>query len=204
MSNSIRELTEKIYNEGVVKANHEAQQIIAQARAEAEKINASANKEYNHLIKQAEHDAEEIRKKAFSEINLAGQKMISNLKQQVTNLLTSMQVDLLADEVFNNEEFVRQMLLIVVESWAGQNGDQGLSLLIPEKEEAKFISFFQQRMAAKLNQGVELKVDPSMRNGFKIGPKDGHYVISFTAQDFENYFESYLKERTWKLICGNS
>lgn len=203
MSNSIRELTEKIYNEGVVKANQEAQQIIAQARAEAEKINASANKEYNHLIKQAEHDAEEIRKKAFSEINLAGQKMISNLKQQVTNLLTSMQVDLLADEVFNNEKFVRQMLLIVVESWAGQNGDQGLSLLIPEKEEAKFISFFQQRMAAKLNQGVELKVDPSMRNGFKIGPKDGHYLISFTAQDFENYFKSYLKERTWKLICGN-
>lgn len=204
MSNSIRELTEKIYNEGVVKANQEAQQIIAQARAEAEKINASANKEYNHLIKQAEHDAEEIRKKAFSEINLAGQKMISNLKQQVTNLLTSMQVDLLADKVFNNEEFVRQMLLIVVEGWAGQNGDQGLSLLIPEEEEAKFISFFQQRMAAKLNRGVELKVDPSMRNGFKIGPKDGHYVISFTAQDFENYFKSYLKERTWKLICGNS
>jgi V/A-type H+-transporting ATPase subunit E len=205
MTNSIRELTEKIYNEGVVKANKEAEQILSEARKEAENTITSAKNEKKRILDQADREAEEIKKKAHSEISLAGQKLISNLKQEVAQLLTSMQVDSLAAEAFNDNEFVKKMMLVVIESWAGNCQDNsGIGVLIPEGKENEISAYFQQKLAGKLNQGIEFKVDPSVRNGFKIGPKDGHFLISFTEQDFENYFKSYLKEKTWKLICGSS
>lgn len=205
MTNSIRELTEKIYNEGVVKATREAELILAEARKEAGNIVNSAKQEKTQILDQAAKEAAELKKKTDSEIGLAAQKLISNLKQQVANMLTSMQVDSLAKEAFNDEEFVRKMMLLVIQNWTEMDSEESdLSVLIPEADEKKMVNFFEKKLLGKLNKGIEFKTDPALRNGFKIGPKDGHYIISFTEQDFENYFKSYLKEKTWKLISGSS
>lgn len=205
MTNSIRELTEKIYNEGVVKANREAEQILAEARKEAGNIVSSAKQEKIQILEQAAKEAAELKKKTDSEVALTAQKLISNLKQHVANMLTSIQVDSVAKEAFNDGKFVREMMLLVIRSWTEKNPEESdLSVLIPETDEKKIAGYFEHKLIDKLNKGIEFKADPAIRNGFKIGPKDGHYVISFTEQDFENYFKSYLKEKTWKLISGSS
>lgn len=205
MTNSIHELTEKIYNDGVVKATKEAETILAEARKEAGNIINAANQEKMQILEQASREAAEIKKKTNSELALAAQKLISNLKQQVARMLTSMQVDSVATEAFNDPEFVREMMLLVVQNWAEKDhSSTDLCLLLPEDDAKKIATYFESKLVGKLNTGIEFKADPSIRTGFKIGPKDGHYVISFTEQDFENYFKSYLKDRTWKLICGTS
>lgn len=205
MTNSIQELTEKIYNEGVVKAKTEAEKILSEARKEAEKMTEAAQKEREHLLEVAEAEAKDIKKKAHSELTLAGQKLISNMEQQVAQLLTNLQVESLSDKAFQNEEFIEKMLLLVVEKWAKKNGeDSDLTILISGKDEEMISRFFRKKMIDKLSKGIEIKVDPSIRSGFKIGPADGHFIISFTGRDFENYFKTYLKERTWNLIFGNT
>lgn len=203
MTNSIRELTEKIYNEGVVKATREAELIIAESRKEAGNIISAAKQEKLQILEQAAKEAAELKKKTDSEIALAAQKLISNLKQQVAGMLTSIQVNSVTKDAFNDEEFVKKMMLLVIQNWAEKDpSESGLILLIPEDQEKKIAGYFESKLIGKLNKGIEIKGDPAMRNGFKIGPKDGHYVISFTEQDFENYFKSILKEKTWKLISG--
>jgi V/A-type H+-transporting ATPase subunit E len=204
MSNSIRELTEKIYNEGVLKAAREAEIIVAEAKKDAENIIHSANQEKTMIIDKATREAEELKKKAESEISLAAKKMVSNLKQKINSKLIALQTESITNQSFNDEMFVKEMLLAVVQNWTARNADESdLSILVPQNEEKKIAAWFEDKLIRQLNKGIEIKVDSGLKSGFKIGPLDGNYIISFTEQDFENYFKIYLKEKTWKLIFGS-
>ena len=203
MADSIRELTEKIYNEGVVKAQAEAEIMLSNAKKEAEEIVEKANQAKSEILLQANREADNIRRKTQSEITLAAQKLMSNLKQNISETLISKQLNSLTEKAFGDEKFVQEMILTVVRNWTKHDHENSeLRLLVAPDEKHKIDEFFKTRLVAELNRGVEISPDPNIRNGFKIGPKNGNYVISFTEKDFENYFRSYLKEKTRELIFG--
>ncbi len=201
MQKKIFELTEKIYNEGVEKAKKEAEQIIANAKKEADSIiNVAKNKEKDS-IEQAEKQAVEIKKNADSEIRLAARQFISNLKQQITGLITTAQVEVPVEDAFKDEKFVKNIILTVIKNWNPQKPEElNISLLLPQKEEKELTDFFNNKVKELLDSGLEINFELNIKSGFKIGPKDGSYYISFTDKDFENYFKSYLKDRTRKMI----
>ena len=203
MANSIRELTEKIYNEGVAKANNEADLILANARKKAEEIVQGANQDKKEILHRATREAEEVSRKTHSEIRLAAQKLMSNLKQNIAETLISKQLNSLVEQAFDDEKFVQEMMMTVVQNWIKQEHEnKALNLFVTPEDEVRIAGFFNSKLASELSQGVEIRPDPNIRNGFKIGPKNGNYVISFTEKDFENYFRNYLKEKTWELIFG--
>ena len=109
MTNKVLELTEKIYNEGVVKAKVQADQIIADAKKEASKIIESARQKELEIIKLAEIQATELKKNTDSEIQLAARQFISKFKQQITNLVTVAQVEPPVKEAFNDIEFIKNL-----------------------------------------------------------------------------------------------
>ncbi|MBE9480249.1 MAG: V-type ATP synthase subunit E [Bacteroidetes bacterium] len=190
MTKKILELTKKIYNEGVEKAKKEADSIISAAK----------NKEKDS-IEQAEKQAVEIKKNADSEIRLAARQFISNLKQQITGLITTAQVEVPVKDAFKDEKFVKNIILTVIKNWNPQKPEElNISLLLPQKDEKEFTDFFKNKTKELLNAGLEINFEPNIKSGFKIGPKDGSYYISFTDKDFENYFKNYLKDRTRKMI----
>jgi len=39
-----------------------------------------------------------------------------------------------------------------------------------------------------------------MDKGFQIGPKDGSYKVSFTDEDFKNFFKDYLRPGLIELL----
>ena len=41
-----------------------------------------------------------------------------------------------------------------------------------------------------------------LSKGFKIGPRDGGYQISFTADDFTSLIGEYLRPATKKILFG--
>ena len=62
MENKLQELTQKLYNEGVEKANTEAEKIIADAKSEADKLKQVAEKDAQKIIADAEQKSVEIKK----------------------------------------------------------------------------------------------------------------------------------------------
>ena len=201
MTKKILELTEKIYNEGVEKAKKEAKQIIANATKEADKIISTAKDREREISEQAQKQADEHKKNADSEIRLAARQFISNLKQQITGLITTAQVEVPVKDAFKDETFVKNIILIIIKNWNPQKPEElNIRLLLPQKDEKEFTEFFNNKAKELLNAGLEINFEPNIKSGFKIGPKDGSYYISFTDKDFENYFKNYLKERTKKMI----
>lgn len=201
MTNKVQELTEKIYNEGVGKAKVDAEEIIADAKKEAGKIIQEAQKKREEVLSQTKKEVAEIKENSDAEMKLAARQFISHLKQQITNVITTSQVKDSVKEAFNDSEFLKNLILTLVKNWNIQNQEQPeLRLLLSEKEMKDLSAFFESKAFSTLNNDIEIKWDEKVKNGFKIGPRDGSYIIRFSDIDFENYFKKYFKERTRNLL----
>lgn len=201
MTNKVQELTEKIYNEGVGKAKVDAEKILADAKKEAVEIIQDAQRQKEELLSQAKQEVTELKKNTEAEMQLAARQFMSHLKQQITNAVLASQVEIPVKEAFGDSEFLKNLILTLVKNWKIQNLDQPeLRLLLAEKEVNNLSAFFESKAFAALNNGIEIKWDDKVKTGFKIGPKDGSYILRFSDTDFENYFKKYFKERTKNLL----
>ena len=201
MQQKLQELTEKLYNEGVSKANEEAEQIINDAKEKADKMVKEAEEKASQIQKEAESKAKEYQGRIESEVQQASHQSIRALKQEITKLITTKFVESSVDEAFNDKDFVKNIIEIAIKNWDSQSNDPiSLSILLPEKEEKALGEYFKEKANELLKGELSVEFDSSMKGGFKIGPKDGSYVISFADEDFQNLFKSYLRPKTAELL----
>jgi V/A-type H+-transporting ATPase subunit E len=201
MTNRIEEITQKIYNEGIIKAKDDADQLIAEAKEKADAIIRSAKRTQEEIIREAQKQASEDKKRTEAELQLATRQFISHLKQQITQLITTAQINSPVNEAFNDSDFIKKIILTLIEKWdpkAGKSID--FHLLLPSDDQKDLTAFLQKNATEAMNKGIEISTDPKLKSGFRIGPKDGSYLISFTAQDFANYFKQYVTDGTKKLL----
>ncbi len=205
MQKKLQELTEKLYQEGVDKANEEAEKIISDAKKQAEEIKSKAEKDADKTIKDAEKQAEEIKKNSLNELQLAAKQSISDLKQRIAKLVEINAVDKELEKAFDDKEFSKNLILTVVKNWDPKNESQvDLKILLPEKQQKEFESFFKSKAKDVLDKGLEIDYSDNVKGGFKIGPKDGSYLISFADKDFDNFFKSFLSPRLIKMLYENN
>ncbi len=201
MENKLQELTQKLYNEGVEKANVEAEKILAEARSETEKLKLDAQKDAQKIIADAEQKSSEIKKNVDAELNLATKQSIRTVKQQITDMIVSKVIDEPVKKAFDDAKFVKEIIEAVVKNWNPKGNESiDLSVLLPEDLEKEFAKFFTAKSGQELNANLELSFSDSIKGGFKIGPADGSYKISFSDDDFENFFKTYLRPKTIEML----
>lgn len=197
MENKLQELTRKIYDEGIEKARQEAAVIIAEARRQAEDLTLNAQKEAGEIVKQANKNAEEIQRNARSEIRMSSKQAVSALRQQIATLITAKVVDAPVKDALSDKAFIGDLIRKALENFNGN-----AALVLPAADEKALEQYFGNRLNQVLSPGVEVSFDDRFKGGFKIGPKDNSYVISFTDEDFSGFFRSFMRPRTINLLFG--
>ncbi|PKP45466.1 MAG: V-type ATP synthase subunit E [Bacteroidetes bacterium HGW-Bacteroidetes-11] len=197
MENKLQELTRKIYSEGVEKASQEAAIILENAHKEAEELTKNARKEADEIVKKAQQNAEEIQRNAQSEIRMSSKQAVSALRQQIASLITANVVDAPVKEVISDKAFVGDLIRKALE-----NFDNNAALVLPKADEKALEQYFGSRLSQVMNAGVAVSFDEKIKGGFKIGPKDKSYLISFTDEDFTGFFRSFMRPRTINLLFG--
>ena len=201
MENKLQELTQKLYDEGVGKANIEAEKILAEAKSEAEKLKQNAEKDAQKIVANAEQKSAEIKKNVDAELTLAAKQTIRTVKQQITDMIVSKVIDEPIKKAFDDVKFVKEIIETVVKNWNPQKNEAiDLSVLLPADLEKEFAKFFTDKSEEELNTNLELSFSDSIKGGFKVGPADGSYKISFSEEDFENFFKSYLRPKTIEML----
>lgn len=199
MNTKLEEITKKLYNEGVAKANAEAEQIINDAKKQAENIIINANKEAKALASKTEKDLAQLKEQVASEIQLASDQSLSLLKQKITEILSSSlspEIKKTVDDV----DFIKSIISDMVSKWDPTKDALDLNIILPEKNKSKLLEHFKGKASALLDKGVQLVFEDRMKSGFKIGPKDNSFVISFTESDFEEFFKSFLRPKTKEVL----
>jgi len=198
MEEKLQSLLERIREEGVEKAREESDRLIREAEQKAEHIRTEADQQAKRIREQAEADAESHKRNVEAELKLSAAQAISDLEQKITQLITAKALGEPTEEAFSDAGFLKGLIEQLIAKWDAQSGEMAL-YLSPEHQEALH-QYVEEQMRASLDQGLEIKPAPTVRNGFRIGPADGRYVISFTSEDFKTFFAGHLRPHIKKLL----
>lgn len=192
-------LTKKLYEEGIERANREAETIVQQAQTEAERKIAEAQEEAERIRRQAENDVAGLKKKAESEMVLSARQALTELRQKITNLVSGEVAGEMARIGFEDKAFVQELLILIIKKWEVASGNLNLDVILPAEEKERFEAFVAKKYKELLNKGLEIHVG-DLKEGFVLQPKDGSYQIGFSEELFEAFFNQYIRSFTKSLL----
>jgi|APDOM4702015159_1054818.scaffolds.fasta_scaffold00695_3 V/A-type H+-transporting ATPase subunit E len=203
MQNKLQELTDKLYREGLSKGTAEAEQVLAKAKAEAQQIIEQAKKEAEQIVAHAKSSSAEVAKNTDSELKMAARQTLNSVKQQVEEAIAAKAITPSLNAAFASPEFIQSIVKEAVAKFNPSN-DEGnaLTVLLPKEKQEELQQYFFTKAGEALSVYLDVQFSKGVKSGFKIAPKEGGYQISFTEQDFENLFKSFLRPRLVELLFG--
>ena len=199
MDSKIQRLTETIYKEGLQKAREEEGAILREAKEKAAAIERDAQKKAEQILADAGEKARELKKQVDSEIKMTMNQAVSAMKQEITSLITMKVLQPSVKDLFSDKNYLQALILTVVKGWMEKESFD-LMVILPESDRGKLDAFYKNNLAKELNRGLEVTFSQNVKSGFKIGPADGGYLISFTDEDFMNFLRGYLRPKTSQML----
>ena len=200
MENKLKELTDRLYGEGLEKGRLEADRLVAEAKEKAAAILAEAKAEAEQIVKKAEAKAADTEKNSMTEISLAGRQAVAKIKSELAGAIIAKTSTEAVKAACVDAEFVKKLLLEVAKNWSGAAEQVSLKALLPEEKRAEFDAAMQKSAEELLKAGVEVGYSKEVKTGFKVGEKAGGYYISFTDESFEALLDEYLRDKVSQLL----
>lgn len=196
MHNRLQELTEKLYNEGLEKGRQEAEVLLAQTKEQVKKKLHEAEVKASSILAEANRKAVEIERIAKEDLKQAAKNTLATVQQQVESVLLQKTVDASALTIGLDPEFIEKALLAAIQAWNPKSAAPvELSVLLPAALQNQLEERFKSAVHKALLQGADITFSPKISCGFKIGPKDGSYYVSFSSNDFSNLFKTFLRPK---------
>lgn len=195
MTDKIQELTTKIYQEGVEKANEEAKLIISKAQEEAKKIVEKAKQEAEEVVGAAKRDSAELDKSTRAEIKMYANQALNTLKTEITNVITDQLVKEPVQNFVKDKAFINKFIVELASKWSV---DEPIVISTEEAEALK--KYFMENAKALLNSGVKIEKVNNTEVLFTISPEDGSYKVNFGEEEFINYFKEFLRPQLIEMI----
>lgn len=203
MDDKIKEITEKLYQDGVAKGEARAEEIIKAAHEQAERVLQKAREEAAGIVSQARQQAEELKRTIEADVRLAAGHAMNILKQQIMDALLLHAVDRPITAALSDPAVLGSLLAIVFQNWKLQPGDHPtLEVLLPEQKRDELEQALRAALQRELAQGMTLRFTRAVKAGFQIQPAGGAFKISLTDEDFKTFFKEYLRPKTRQLLFG--
>ena len=201
MQNKLQELTDRLYNEGLSKGKQEGEELLAKAKVQADEMIAKAQAEAAQIIAAAQKQADEIRTKTASDIKMASSQSLAATKKDIETLVVGKMTEEAVKKALSSADFVKEIIKTVAEKFTTE-GPVDLALVLPESLRKELEPFAAKELSKILSSGVEASFSKKVSGGFKIGPKDGGWFVSFTEETFNQLISEYLRPATKKLLFG--
>jgi V/A-type H+-transporting ATPase subunit E len=195
MNDTLKELTDKIYFEGVEKGKEEAATLLAKAREEAAAIVEKAKADSADILQKAKKDAEELDKNTRSELKLFAKQSVEALKTEITNLVNG---KIVADSVkaaLTDKDFMQKVVLTFVQEWAKKE-----KITIETAEAEALTAYFAANAKSLLNDKVHIKEVNGRKADFTLQLEQGSYKITFGEEEFVAYFKEFLRPKLVELL----
>lgn len=197
----LQELTRKLYEEGLSKGKEEGEAILAKAREEAEALIKKAREEAATLMENARKEAEDYRIKMEGDVKTASIQALQATRTGIENLVVAKAVDAPVREALSESSFLKEIIRAVAQGFSTQES-KDIALLLPENLQKEVEPFVQGELAKTFGKGIEANFSKNLEGGFRIGPADGSYFISFTDESFRQLIGEYLRPATKKILFG--
>jgi V/A-type H+-transporting ATPase subunit E len=202
MHSKIKELTKKIQQEGLDKANQEADRIIQEAKAEAEKVVSEAKAEAEKIRGEAKKSAEDFTERMKSEVRMSQQQALVNFRKEIVELIQVPVVKEPLEKSLDDREFMNKLLETMVKNWKSTDEEADLEVLLPKDQLESADKYLKDKLSEVMKNGLVIKEYPGIKKGFEIQSDKGHYKISLSDEAFEQFIKEHFKPRTVEFLFG--
>lgn len=199
MADQIKELVEKIQQEGVQAAEEKARQIEHQAQAKAEAIVRTAEAQARQLLEESRRQIERNEQSSKAALQQAGRDMLLNVKSQIMAVLERVIRQEVAHSLSGEE--LAKIIAALVKDYCHQEHKNTLVAVNPDDKQ-KLEQLFSQKLTAELKKGLELKASDAVRAGFVISFDAGKSQFDFTEKALSEYIAQILNPRLAELLGG--
>lgn len=191
----IQELTSKIYEEGIIKGNQDADRIREEAQDYYDNKIKEAKQEAEQIIKKTEEQSAELSKNTRSELQLFAKQAVDALKTEIVNLLTDKIAVSSMEKAFDSKDFMHKLLLSFVQQMA-----QNEQVTVETENALSFKQYVEDNAREILDKNLIVKEVKGLPTEFVVEPKDGSYKIYFGEEEFLNYFKTFLRPQLVEMF----
>ena len=188
MDSQIQALTEKVYQEGVLKGEQEAAKILADANAQAEQVERDARVRAEQIIAEAQRSASELKSNTERELKLNASKLIEATKASIVDVLAGRIAGDSVQALTVNPELLQRVVLEIAK---GFDLKHGVEITSSQAEELK--AYFAQNAKALLEEGLTIKQVAGKATQYTIRPQNGSFKVEIGEQEFVELFKSILR-----------
>lgn len=188
MDSQIQVLTEKVYQEGVLKGEQEAAKILSAANAQAEQVERDARARAEQIIAEAQRLASELKSNTERELKLNASKLIEATKASIVDVLAGRIAGDSVQALTANPELLQRVVLEIAK---GFDLKHGVEITSSQAEELK--AYFAQNAKALLEEGLTIKQVAGKATQYTIRPQNGGFKVEIGEQEFVELFKSILR-----------
>lgn len=196
MTEQIKELIDKINAEGVKAAENKAREIESRAREDAKAIINEAKTAAEKITAEAKERVAKMEENSRAALKQAGRDLLLMLRKEIHAVLDKI-IALKTEEAMTPEQLAGIISLIAKE--CGEKKENLIVTLSPRDREALEKSFLSLIKEA-ISQGLTLKNNEDIRNGFTISYDRGKSHFDFSDQVLAGYIGRYLKPKLSEIL----
>lgn len=195
MDQKIRELTDKIFNEGVEKGREEADKILAEAQKKSMEMLEDARREAEAIRKNAEKGRDELKSNTTSELKLYTGQTIQALRTSIADTITDKVVSEAVSKSVSDPSFLQGLIAKIVSNWT-----PGEEIVIETADAKALEAYFAKEAKDLLDKGLVIKEAVGRATEFTIKPQNGSYKIDFGESELVELFKSFLRPRLVEML----
>ncbi len=185
----LKELIDSIHRDGVDKARQEGEEMVRLAREKAAALVAEAQAQAEALLAGARREKEQLERSGRESLQQAGRDLVLKVRRQLEALFAALLREK-ASQALQDRDIIAA-IVAMVSRWTPEQR-QELDVLLPEGQGEALARALRQALAAKIAQGIEIKVSPDVRDGFRVSEKDGHAYYDFSAAGIAENLSVFL------------
>ena len=170
MSIQVKELIDKIKNEGVLAAETEAEKIISEAEVKAAQIIKDAEARAESYKTQAEKEIEQQKAAGIAAIKQAARDVLIGLDKQLVKRMDAVIIE--AVDTALNTSLTEKIIVEMINAWA-EKGEEGIRVVLSSKDAETLKESLKGKLSQELRDGVEIIPSAKFDKGFRIGGSSG-------------------------------
>jgi V/A-type H+-transporting ATPase subunit E len=199
MAEELDAFLNRIHDQGISKAEQEAEEILAEARARAERTIKHAELDAEKIISQAENKAGRIVDHGTNTLKQAARDVLLGLRQQLQERMHMALKDI-TGKVMDAEK-TAEILGDIIRKYVHSSGNPGtIEALIPPEQADTLEKSLKGALADNLQGEIAISPVPTLAHGFKLRVREDQITYDFSDEALAEALGTWLQPKLNALI----
>lgn len=195
MAEEIKDLIEKIQEEGVRVAEDKAREIEDAARGKADEIIKKARAEAERITAAAKEQVARMQESSQALLKQAGRDLMLSLRKEVNAMLDKLIVFGIRQAL--GPEELAKILTTLIKDYSGK---ENIIISLKKEDQEKLEKGFLGALAQEVRKKVILRPSEDIQAGFIISYDNGKSSYDFTDEALAEYISSVLKPKLKEIL----